>query len=1611
MSEGQIQSLQVLLAAFVAQYGSGESSSLGSSSNRELQRVQTTAASLELTPKSIFETLDYTVKRSISIPVTVKSLRVFLRCLSDARRLAEREESQTEACNEEEEKEAKEREKKDKAAAIFYKRIRRIYKFLSIFRNSKDAVSRKPNANWKMHMGIYEFCHFMNRLENGERLEALNESDDGGDDVDTGLSMDDIDIEEGRVVRLYSVSTIASREGGKESAANSDVDDPDASSPGDNSEVEEGADEQQVGMESIKNHKKGVKTAGKITEGVDMKLRPVPQTRMGRRAPGSTGTSQSNQASGQSRAGRMSQTSTRVTAGMMTSITDTFVTYGQKVGLWVAKMDVPFPAVWGSLTHWLQWPALGWEVAIIPVKGSWFYWLLLIGGLIYPIVILFILAKDDGKPIPAHQSLGHCFGIRESILVHMRTRKGGDSSSDSDSSDESGDDDDGDDEEERQIFGEDWSVKKKGPVQNDDAWAAPGQIKSDVSPTELYREFNRWRSARFLRSNIFGAGALIIAALSIHAATNSAFGMESDIDRSQAAMLGALLVVLSILNYGWTSAKVWALKKFLVHHNYSLLPAHREMRILVCTLIIMALRSMLFMALSALNDILMGTNATSIETLFINDPAVIMAIILILPFTIVGPYAYFIFVDYFYRSDFLMRMRKLADGDDEIMRGLMERFAIRETEASMGVSILVTTSLSVFNDRNFHFASLQMAERVLVVIMSTYLEYQPLAQIITLVCIEGGMLIAESIARPYSSALHAKYSLAFRIVTLSILAMLLWVHLVPDDTTVLIITDVVLCACFFGAIVIFVIAMDVPSLLAFYKEYLATRKFRGMDVFVESKSDFNKRRLLKSRSSSAASRDIDGMVLNSKQTPLLDIEMLMNNEIETSLTDLTASEKDARSTGANEDEDEHLAIAMEEEEVEIRLEEEKEDRRNSMEDADYVLGMTGNEGALREEDMGVADHVGDAAGKLFNQAFTAVCGADSHGDGDDGNDTTAEEELLTGGFREELLGRARKKTADLCLKRDFYALGDNVNLRRLNHFYDQQQLPHVCVASGWTMLQIWQYLKAADVVPGIKDQLLEYELLVSKGPLFSIASSRIGGRIPHSISSMLCVESLSLQGASLSCSLEALASMPSLRNLILDKNAWVDVPAGLKNLTQVEVLSYRDNHTDAFRYRRSQAFLVTKPKRKQQQPPPHRSRQHGKSKDGENDNSKKSNSGRRRVKDAMLVTDEWEINNSHENTIYQLPTKCRAHQMAPFDVEFIKSKGAMRNRRLHSRKKRAITDEEDTAVSAQSESAILREILLKAGCDDNDDAPSPRCDFTNRSRRLPRRDRKRMDQYFGSPAWTDYRISIIDKETDAYLALLDRLSDAFRGMTSLRSLHLDGTLDGLRHPRPHNASTTRLSGWRPAGHAYSSLTSTKRELPELVDRSSYLEEEEHGHPARIVRPHTTTYSDHHQQQQQQQQQDHGTLNGDGDDNAMLLWCPFRWYGRPLPEIALLRQIRERGLQLSHLYHAKVPVRLLMRNGFRDSELLSAGYSKQALRPYSPREKSGDSYGESGRYSFFSAVTVAATNKAITSHPPVDDEGEHEGSGNGKEEEKRKGGATVGAAKGFQLYDIHQPLVQ
>lgn len=101
-----------------------------------------------------------------------------------------------------------------------------------------------------------------------------------------------------------------------------------------------------------------------------------------------------------------SQPASATNAGATTNvwvIVDVFLTLTQKLGLWIYNLVPNLPVSLTGLTllfSWLEFPALGWELAFtLPdlSKRGYLYWIMLLFGLCLPFYLSMVIVLDEGK--------------------------------------------------------------------------------------------------------------------------------------------------------------------------------------------------------------------------------------------------------------------------------------------------------------------------------------------------------------------------------------------------------------------------------------------------------------------------------------------------------------------------------------------------------------------------------------------------------------------------------------------------------------------------------------------------------------------------------------------------------------------------------------------------------------------------------------------------------------------------------------------------------------------------------------------------------------------------------------------------------------------------------------------------------------------------------------------------------------------------------------------------------------------------------------------------------------------------------------------------------------
>ena len=80
-------------------------------------------------------------------------------------------------------------------------------------------------------------------------------------------------------------------------------------------------------------------------------------------------------------------------------IVSIFVPLVQKLGLWEFNIAIEWPDHFDRMTSWLKFPAIGWKLALnlpdLKARG-WLYWLVLVLCVAYPVILVAIVARDDG---------------------------------------------------------------------------------------------------------------------------------------------------------------------------------------------------------------------------------------------------------------------------------------------------------------------------------------------------------------------------------------------------------------------------------------------------------------------------------------------------------------------------------------------------------------------------------------------------------------------------------------------------------------------------------------------------------------------------------------------------------------------------------------------------------------------------------------------------------------------------------------------------------------------------------------------------------------------------------------------------------------------------------------------------------------------------------------------------------------------------------------------------------------------------------------------------------------------------------------------------------------
>jgi hypothetical protein len=285
---------------------------------------------------------------------------------------------------------------------------------------------------------------------------------------------------------------------------------------------------------------------------------------------------------------------------------------------------------------------------------------------------------------------------------------------------------------------------------------------------------------------------------------------------------GCLVLLVAVWYYAWAYLKAQLLEMELATHNRKLDSAYRGMRVFVCsTILLLALRSIYIMTISAVA-------LTVIETL--NNPSRVgelcVAIILL-------PFAYMVFPLYVYyrglefQNQYLEKLSDDVKCDPVKFRGWMERFSLRETDASMA-DMVIAALLLPFKVEMYNFAAIQLIERGTATMCAVLATDSITGQLAGAISIEGFIGCYEFFASPFVNDVEGKYNIVWRGLASLILFMYLLVELIGDpfagaaDALILFFTLV--------AVVLFVYAIDIPRIYRVIVRQSAISNLRSATV-------------------------------------------------------------------------------------------------------------------------------------------------------------------------------------------------------------------------------------------------------------------------------------------------------------------------------------------------------------------------------------------------------------------------------------------------------------------------------------------------------------------------------------------------------------------------------------------------------------------------------------------------------------------------------------------------------------------------------------------------------------------------------------------------------------
>ena len=286
---------------------------------------------------------------------------------------------------------------------------------------------------------------------------------------------------------------------------------------------------------------------------------------------------------------------------------------------------------------------------------------------------------------------------------------------------------------------------------------------------------------------------------------------------------GCLVILCAGLYYAWERLKFYLLEMELSKHNRKLDSAYRGMRVTVCsTILLLALRSIYIMTLSALALTIRESSSMG-EQIFCY---------------IMLPFAFLVFPVFMYvqgrsfREDYISYLSPDVKNDPVKFRGWMERFALRETDATMK-EVVIATFLLPFKPKEWLFAIAQLFERGFATLVAVYNADNIVGQLIAGLVIESIMGFNEITTFPFINNLEGIYNIAWRAIASLVLWICVAAELIGEsfgsaaDSLLLLVTLV--------ALLLFLYAIDLRRIFQAIVRQGAISRFRK--VIVEDSDD------------------------------------------------------------------------------------------------------------------------------------------------------------------------------------------------------------------------------------------------------------------------------------------------------------------------------------------------------------------------------------------------------------------------------------------------------------------------------------------------------------------------------------------------------------------------------------------------------------------------------------------------------------------------------------------------------------------------------------------------------------------------------------------------------